>query len=155
MPNKKFDKKIYESEKSENNIPIPIKVDCMQNGNSDASKIQEIYTNIRKECGLMQKKPAYDVIHPFTHVSDKPVLYGSAMYQIDGAVITFKIYKLFDPLEEKMNESRRTDPWKKYLSTTRMEIMVNAKPKYESKKSELEETIKDVIAKYDSNNSKS
>jgi hypothetical protein len=141
MSYKKSEKKNY---KSENKNPVPIIVDCMQNGNCNTSKIQEIYTNIRKECGLMQKKPAYDVIHPFTHVSDKPVLYGSAMYQINGAVITFKVFKLFDPLEEKMNESRRTDPWKKYLSTTRMEIFVK------SKDSTLVDRINEIIGQYSS-----
>jgi hypothetical protein len=163
MPYKKSEKRNYESNDTFGNsistplsksisksILVPIIVDNIQNGCGSFTKIQDIYTNIREACGLRPIKPAFDYIQPRTQVSEKPMLYGSVMYQIDGAVIKFKIFKFFDPIEEKMNESRKTDFSKKYISATRMEIIVSAKPKFESKKLELEETIKKTIAKYDS-----
>jgi len=116
----------------------------MLNGAGSSSKIQNIYTEVRVACGLLQKEPFTNTLYPVIF-SNKPSLYGIEAYRIKGDVITFMVYKLFDFIEQKMHESSENDPSKKYLSTTSMKIIIK------SKDSKLEETINEIIAKYPSN----
>jgi hypothetical protein len=120
-----------------------MKIDCMLNGTSSLYKIQNLYEEIKLTCGLRLKKPFNDRRDTSAYSNSKDSLYGMEMYHTSEAMITFKIYGFFDVINQKMIDNTK-DPSKKYVSATRMEIIIN------TKNPTLVERINEIIAQYPS-----
>jgi hypothetical protein len=102
-----------------------IKVDSKLNGIYNPNKIQNIYERVKATCGIRFKRPFNEKIGTPEYFDISEALYGREMYQTEVAIITFKIYGFFDPINQVQIKNK--DPSNKYVSAKRMEIIVNTK----------------------------